>query len=80
MIALPFDDVGQAWFEFLGRLHPAVLHLPIGLWLGLAALEYGGMIIRRQASRATMATRTPIGPPPITSTSSPAVSPDRRTS
>lgn len=51
MIAAPDD----AWFQFLGRLHPVVLHLPIGLWIGVAALEYGGMVVRRNAPRATVA-------------------------
>ena len=32
------DDLG-AWFQCFGRLHPMVLHLPIGLLAGLAALE-----------------------------------------
>ena len=27
------------WYEFLGRLHPLVLHLPIGLFAGLVLLE-----------------------------------------
>ncbi|MEC7232788.1 MAG: hypothetical protein VXW31_07615, partial [Planctomycetota bacterium] len=30
----PFD-----WFEFLGRLHPLLLHLPIGLFAGLVLME-----------------------------------------
>ncbi|MFN0135641.1 MAG: c-type cytochrome domain-containing protein [Phycisphaerae bacterium] len=36
------------WFEFFGRLHPMVLHLPIGLIAGLILLEIAGFL-RRQA-------------------------------
>jgi len=45
----------DAWFQLLGRLHPMVLHLPIGLWFGIAILEYGGVLLRRQPSRAVIA-------------------------
>lgn len=45
-----------ALLQFLGRLHPVLLHLPIGLWLGIAVLEFGGSLIRRRAPRATIAT------------------------
>ena len=33
------------WVEFFGRLHPMVLHLPIGLWIGV------GEILSRHRSR-----------------------------
>lgn len=45
----------EQWLRFGGRLHPVVLHLPIGLWAGIAVLEFGGFVIRRQAPRATLA-------------------------
>ncbi len=45
-----------ALFQFFGRLHPLLLHLPIGLWIGIAFLEFGGTLIRRRAPRATIAT------------------------
>lgn len=31
------------WAQFLGRFHPVVLHLPIGLFLGLFVLELGAL-------------------------------------
>ena len=31
-----------------------VLHMPIGIFIGLFVLEFGGAIIRRQPSRATV--------------------------
>jgi uncharacterized membrane protein len=39
------------WLQFLGRFHPALLHLPIGLILLLPVLEIGGT--RRPALRET---------------------------
>ena len=44
-----------ALLQFLGRLHPLVLHLPIGLWIGIVALEFGGAMVRRAPGRATLA-------------------------
>jgi uncharacterized membrane protein len=35
------------WLEVFGRLHPAVLHAPIGLLLGWAVLELVAMVRRR---------------------------------
>ena len=46
----------SVWLEFLGRLHPMVLHLPIGLWIGVAVLEYGGAMFRRTPQRSVIAT------------------------
>lgn len=45
-----------ALLQFFGRLHPLVLHLPIGLWIGIALLEFGGALVRRRAATATIAT------------------------
>lgn len=47
LVALPFvfrlDGHPHAdWLQFLGRFHPALLHLPIGLILLLPVLEVGG--------------------------------------
>jgi len=42
--------------QLLGRLHPLLLHMPIGLWFGVVALEFGGAMIRRTPARATLAT------------------------
>lgn len=44
------------WIELAGRLHPAFLHLPIGLWVGIGALEYGAMLLRREAPRGATST------------------------
>ena len=38
-MSTPLSIAVFEWFEFLGRLHPLVLHLPIGLFAGLALLE-----------------------------------------
>ncbi|MBI4578990.1 MAG: hypothetical protein HY718_04765 [Planctomycetes bacterium] len=37
----------SAWIQFFGRLHPAVLHLPIGLIAGLAVIELNALVRRR---------------------------------
>lgn len=37
---------------FLGRLHPVVLHLPIGLLAGVALLELVGLFSRKSATRS----------------------------
>jgi len=44
-----------AIFEFLGRLHPVVLHLPIGLLAGLVALDLLGLIRRSPVPREARA-------------------------
>lgn len=36
----------ETWLQFLGRLHPLVLHAPIGLLIGLSALEFFALIRR----------------------------------
>lgn len=36
---MPLSAAAFDWYEFLGRLHPLVLHLPIGLFAGLVLLE-----------------------------------------
>ncbi len=48
----------DAIVQLLGRLHPMLLHMPIGLWVGVVALEFGGALIRRAPSRATLAILT----------------------
>lgn len=52
MIAEPTS----ALLQFFGRLHPVVLHLPIGLWFGTALLEFGGAITRKGSPRGAVAT------------------------
>lgn len=41
----------SALVDFLGRLHPVVLHLPIGLLAGLALLEVVALLRRKQVPR-----------------------------
>lgn len=48
----------DTWLQFAGRLHPLLLHLPIGLWLGIAVLEFGGALVRRAPGRATLSILT----------------------
>ncbi|MBK8096647.1 MAG: hypothetical protein IPK26_06040 [Planctomycetes bacterium] len=48
--------MAQPWLEFLGRLHPLALHLPIGLWCGVFALEFGAALLRRPAPRGSVLT------------------------
>ncbi|MEQ1634178.1 MAG: c-type cytochrome domain-containing protein, partial [Planctomycetota bacterium] len=43
-----------ALLMFLGRLHPLILHLPIGLWIAIVVMEYGGALVRRAPGRATL--------------------------
>ncbi len=43
------------WVAFLGRLHPAILHLPIGLVAGVALLEFLGLLNRKAAMRTAPA-------------------------
>src|SRR5712671_578400 len=45
----------SSWLGVFGRLHLVVLHLPIGLLIGAAALEFGGALLRRPAARGTIA-------------------------
>ncbi|MEY4674418.1 MAG: hypothetical protein RL148_2202 [Planctomycetota bacterium] len=44
------------WIELLGRLHPALLHLPIGLWVGIGVLEYGSVLTRRAVPAGAVST------------------------
>lgn len=41
-------------FQFFGRLHPVVLHLPIGLFLGAFALEMVGLVFRLTVRSAVL--------------------------
>ncbi|GMU81028.1 MAG: hypothetical protein AMXMBFR47_08990 [Planctomycetota bacterium] len=43
------------WVAFLGRLHPAILHLPIGLIAGVALLEFLSLVNRKAAVRTAPA-------------------------
>ena len=56
MLAL-LDPVNP-WLAVFGRTHPLILHLPIGLFVGIAVLEFGAMMFRRQVPRGAIATLT----------------------
>jgi mono/diheme cytochrome c family protein len=46
----------SSWLQVFGRLHPLVLHLPIGLLIGLALLEVVALVARRDVASSTRAT------------------------
>ena len=37
--------------QLFGKLHPMLLHMPIGLWFGVVALEFGGALLSRFGRR-----------------------------
>lgn len=51
-----FTDDPFPWLAVLGRCHPLVLHLPLGLIPALAVLEYGSMVFRRPVPRGAIIT------------------------
>lgn len=58
------QDLQASLWMFFGRLHPLVLHLPIGLWFGVVVLEFGGAIFRRKPkTNAALMTEAPPAPP-----------------
>ena len=48
---LEVDWAAFEWLTFLGRLHPLLLHVPIGLLLLLFLVELHGVLRRRQGER-----------------------------
>lgn len=40
------DELMSAWIEVLGRSHPMLLHAPIGIFIGLAAIELAMVMAR----------------------------------
>jgi len=42
------------WLAVFGRAHPVLLHLPIGLLVGTAALEFGAALLRREPPRSAV--------------------------
>lgn len=40
------DEVTSIIFEFIGTLHPMLLHLPIGLWFGVLCILVAGTKVR----------------------------------
>jgi len=53
------SETAAAWLELFGRLHPVVLHLPIGLLAGLGAMELVALARRKPNPREV--TRVLIG-------------------
>ena len=47
MIHRCLPDDPSPWLEVLGRAHPVLLHLPLGLVPALAVLEFGALLLRR---------------------------------
>ncbi|MCR9247868.1 MAG: hypothetical protein NXI31_22800 [bacterium] len=56
MIANLLQDDPSPWLQALGRSHPVVLHLPLGLLPGMVLLEFGAAILRRDNPRGAVAT------------------------
>lgn len=42
------------WLAVFGRAHPVLLHLPIGLLVGTATLEFGAALLRREPPRGAV--------------------------
>lgn len=49
------------WLAVLGRAHPVVLHLPIGLLAGAASLEFGAALLRKPAPRGPLVALCALG-------------------
>lgn len=42
------------WLDLLGRAHPLILHAPLGLLPGIALLELGAALLRRESPRGAV--------------------------
>lgn len=51
----------DAWYQTLGRLHPAVVHFPIALLVVAGLLEFWRIIIRKRAASPTAVVCLAIG-------------------
>jgi uncharacterized membrane protein len=49
-----FVAAGIPWLALLGRTHPIVLHLPLGILPALALLEFGALLLRRPPPRGAV--------------------------
>ncbi|GAB4139698.1 MAG: hypothetical protein Fur0037_06080 [Planctomycetota bacterium] len=49
-MASPFEPENP-WIAVFGRMHPMLLHLPIGLWVGVALCEFGPALLRKNVPR-----------------------------
>lgn len=54
MIAWLPDSDPFPWLELLGRTHPLVLHLPLGLIPAMTLLEFGAAVLRRDCPRGAV--------------------------
>lgn len=53
MLSLLTEDPSP-WFTLLGRSHPVVLHMPLGLVPAMFLLEFGALLIRRESPRGSI--------------------------
>ena len=51
MISAILTDDPSPWLGLLGRSHPLVLHMPLGLVPAMFLLEFGALIVRRESPR-----------------------------
>jgi len=49
------------WLAVFGRAHPVLLHLPIGLLVGTATIEFGALLLRREPPRGAVQALTAFG-------------------
>lgn len=49
------------WLAVFGRAHPVLLHLPIGLLVGTATLEFGATLLHREAPRGAVRALAALG-------------------
>lgn len=49
------------WLAVFGRAHPVLLHLPIGLLVGTAMLEFGALLLRRDPPRGAVQALAALG-------------------
>lgn len=54
---LPFllADDPSPWLAVFGRCHPVLLHAPLGITPAIAVLEFGAVLLRREAPRGPIA-------------------------
>lgn len=51
-----FQNDPSPWLALLGRCHPVLLHMPIGVLPATALLEFGALALRRPAPRGSIIT------------------------
>src|SRR5262249_10921063 len=55
------EELPRGWSAVLGRVHPLLLHLPIGVMIGLAAIELYSMAKRADVPRRFTALLAALG-------------------